>query len=300
MNARRTITGMRRIVCLVLLAAGGVSFGQEPAGRVTFTARAANAAVVLKQLSAVTHVDFQATPEMESEILVISVQDAKLSDLMARVATATSGEWHHSGSTYRLAANQSMRRQEERGAKAARLKLAESAIRKFAEVLRGYMADRKSDTSDTGEKDSGVKSDKDKKIDALLYTIGQQEGEVLTGLFGLVDAAQLAELKPGDRAVYATSATRTQYPFGPGADSIVDRFIKQHNESLAELPPDALESMKADDEDLSSFQPLGQISKATLPDRLRARRGRVLKRTTTNHTQDLADLGCGCTTLKGR
>jgi len=57
---------------------------------------------VLKDLSKAAHVDLRTSPETENEILLISVRQVPLTDLMVKIARVTSGSWRHEGKSFRL------------------------------------------------------------------------------------------------------------------------------------------------------------------------------------------------------
>ena len=106
------------MICLAILAIGaGLQFPTTP---VTYETRAARASVVLKELSAAAKCDLQTTAATESEVLVIDVKGRPIGEVMARIAAATSGKWRQDGKTYRLVADEIIRRKEEKSYLAAR------------------------------------------------------------------------------------------------------------------------------------------------------------------------------------
>src|ERR1700722_11572392 len=80
---------------------------------VTYTTRAARAEAVLPELGKLAGIDLQASKDTANEILVISVKNTPLADILPRIATVTSGEWKHDGNTIRLVPNRDLRRKED-------------------------------------------------------------------------------------------------------------------------------------------------------------------------------------------
>jgi len=235
--------------------------------RVTYTTRAVRTSEVLRQLGKQTKVDLRATPEMEGEILVVAVKDQPLSDVMARIAAVTSGEWKQDGSIFRLVANETVRRQEERADSAKRVAEVRRAIKSRSTRERGQLAafakilaKRKAAQKD------GVKTKFDPEVD-LTYdemTFGGTSADQLaiTSLLQGIDADALAQVELGGRVVFSTSPTRTQQKLGDDAAGVIDACIRRHSEEAAAIP--APTGAERDQEAAPKATPIGQVSKDLL------------------------------------
>jgi len=269
---------------------------------VSFETRAARASEALKNLGQIAKIDFQTTPQTEGEILIISVKDMPMSDLMAKIATATSGEWKLEGKTYRLIASQLVRRQEERAEAAARLEEVNRAIaqrvageqkqqdemdkaakKAAASAKTQAKAGGKADAKAAGKGDvkTDVKTGGDDELDPAQAAEMQaqmrgnmDETAMFTALIRGIDPAAFAQMESGQRIVFSTEPTRMQRGLGGNATAIINDFIQKHNATVKEMP------VETSDEDFAGMSKdqieemrtmmrrqngkIGQISKALL------------------------------------
>src|SRR5579872_2339647 len=66
--------------------------------RLTYTHSAARAAVLLPEIGNAAGIELQSSTEMGNEVLLISVKDAPISEVLNRIAAVTSGRWTNHGS----------------------------------------------------------------------------------------------------------------------------------------------------------------------------------------------------------
>ena len=284
----------RSLSLLALGSIAGMAFAQDTSVHITYTSRASRITEVLKGLSQVSKVNLQTSPVMSNEIVLISVTDKPLSEVMAQIATVTSGDWKQEGAVYRLIANPTVRRSEDRALVAKRaadfrkaLKArTESEVKRNAEIEKmvakaaakaktdpkGKAADTKSGTKvEAGGNDDSV----DFPADARFGDNSPEETAITRLLMGL-DANVVGQIEMGDRLVFSTDPTRMQRGLGSDANDIINTFIAKHNEQVAKIPPDEVQdaggAIGADDAMTANIRnmmkmrssKIGQVSKGVL------------------------------------
>ncbi len=243
---KRNMMAMRSFAAASCLALTCLGIAQDRSLPVTYKTRAARASVVLKQLSDLTKVDLETSPQTENEILLISVKDVSLNDLMAKIAIAASADWRQEGSKFRLVANKVMRRKEDDAEAAKRIGDVRKAIadreaqaKKMRDRFAKMMADEAKKTAAKADTKKGDKQEAAPDFSEMPPV--NPDETAFNGLLREIDPTPLALMEPGERVVYATDANKTQHPLGPSATEILNTFIKAHNEMVAQQPPEAVD-----------------------------------------------------------
>lgn len=246
---------MRYIALVSLLMAAGLAAGQNTSAPVTFSTRAARASQVVKALGALAKVDLQVSPQTENEVLVVSVKDVPLIDVMTRIATVASGEWKREGSVYRLVASQTVRNLEQRDETAKRIALIRKGIesritneekteKRMAKLAADAAAKSKSISKVEAKptKKSGEEENKADEDQAAAPNAAYDE-HAITELLKEIDPSVLAQVDAGDRIVFSTEPTRTQRSLGQNATEVVNEFIQKHDSTVTATPPDVTEQL---------------------------------------------------------
>ena len=140
-------------------------------------------------------VELLTSAQMGDEVVLISVNDVPLSDLMDRIATVTSGEWKQEGPSYMLVSAVAVRRQQEREATAKRLAEVKSALANRERQMK-------------------------KQVDGAA-----NEESVITKRLAKIDSKELAQMERGDRIVFATNPTPTQRSLGDKDASLANDLV---------------------------------------------------------------------------
>lgn len=171
---------------------------------------------------------------MDAEVLLISVRDVPLSDLMARIATVTSGKWRHEGTTYRLIADPAQRQREERKQQAERLALVRKVISdRVAASLQG----QKENAKEFATASKGGAQQDDQAL-ANRAALSDPEAGLFESLLQTLDPSVLSEMEPGDRVVFSTDANAMQRDMGTDAAGIINDFVERHNTWVSTLTPE--------------------------------------------------------------
>ncbi len=246
---------MRFHSLLFLSAFAAFAAAQDTSVHVTYKSRAQSTAHILAELRNQTHVDLEPAAVMKGDVLVVSVEDLPLKDLMDRIAIATSGSWKQEGSAYRLVANNSIRRQEDRKEEALRRAATAKAIAERVADMNGQ----------SGTKDSKAAGNAPKQVPPT--------EAIITKLLMSADSSLIADLGPGERLVFSSEPTRMQHGFSASPTEAINQFIEQHNSSIPEnqdATNTQLAGMTADQANAirnltkSQTTRIGQVSKALL------------------------------------
>ena len=244
------------MLCFLLAALfpiSNVKSGQDQSVHVTYSTRAARMSEIVRQLSQVSKVNLVASPQTENEVLVISVKDVPISDLLSKIAAVTSGEWRQDGTTLRLVADGKLRKQEEKDELALRLANIRKAIQGRVDQqkkLEERQIKMKADMEKAATKpkaDVKAKAKAEETINAEDFMTGatsSPEDIAITAILQTLDPTTLAAMEDGDRVVFSTDPTHTQRSLGGDVTDIVNALIEKHNASVT-----VLQGAKVDDSD---------------------------------------------------
>lgn len=223
---------MRRLALTAAFGLASLAVAQNVAQTVTFTSRAATADHVIAALANAAKLKLSVSPSMANEVLVISVKESSVGDLLGRIATVTAGSWKWEGANLKLVPNDAARQRE------AKAELEETTL-----AFKQEIADR------------------------MKSKAGGVDPQAL--VLGHLDPAALASLGDNERVVFSTRPTRTQRPFIGDISSLVDRIVQKHNADIASGPA-FLEDDEDEIEEPSTYReriaeskrPIGDVSKA--------------------------------------
>ncbi|MDR3690752.1 MAG: hypothetical protein P4L46_15350 [Fimbriimonas sp.] len=243
---------MRALVLTAITVSSAIACGQDLGTKVTYSTRAARASVVVKELGELAKVKLATSPQTEGEILIVSVRDQSLSDIMSRIASVTSGEWKPEGGTYRLVADNKRRNLEAKERHAKRLSSLQADLKKFEDNANKQLEKLNKLATAKPAKKPGDKSVADKPIatttpgtpapvDPALAALRQKlslstQFNMLSLIKG-VDPNLLCEMTRRERLVFSTSPNRMQRSLGGDAPALVDSIIQAHNELVSRIPP---------------------------------------------------------------
>lgn len=210
---------------------------------ISITMRAAPVAKVVAKVAELSGEKLEVSAQLANEIVIVQAEGVAANDLLARLATVTSGEWRSDGEVRRLFPSTGVRNREANEELSARV-----------EAFRKTLADRAKANAEAAKKSEQAAFSDEATITALL----QQ-----------VDLRALAALGSNERVVYSTHPNQMQNRLGSNAARAIDAFVQAHNKVVAatvtpegpdlEKMPDFVKQMVA-----SRTRPIGQVQKALL------------------------------------
>lgn len=238
---------MNKVITLLLLAftLAGFSAAQyeDPALqiRVSFAHESAPAKVVVEKLSKHAGVPLMVAPQTGAEILCVSVKDAKLADLLKRIALVTSGEWRAEEGGFRLIRPVGIvNAQAAERIRLRRVAVAEAIKKKVQEVYAKPKA--------------GGASSADPELGAFNPFGGSGPTEkAIVRLLQMANTSLLANLEDGERIVYSSQANRMQSQFNGNVATIVQELINAHNQAIRERPVEVGGDPDVDLEEIRAF-----------------------------------------------
>jgi len=211
---------------------------------ITYETVAKPVGAVLAELGPKIGMKLAATAEANQEIVIVSVHDVPVKDMMDRLAIVTSCDWQQDGDTYTLKPSQSMRNKERDyaiteatkkivAAIADRVKLAAKQQKMFSDIAAKAKAKAQKGDDKAGKEDE---SDDGGTIDMPSFGMfggGGADDEVITGLLQGVDPTVLAEIGPDERAVWVSNnPNRMQRILGTNSAALIQQWIVKHNASI--------------------------------------------------------------------
>jgi hypothetical protein len=202
------------------------AFRQDPA--VTYSTVAVSVKKAVQDIAKVTGAKLDVADAAANEIVVISVKDAPLSELMKRIADVTSCEWKtDSGGIQWLNYSTEKTRKEQADETAEHEK-------QVAKGVTELLKDREPIPADVEEE--GANSE-------ILDM--DSEGKAIFKILKLIPTSAIASVLGGERLVYSTSPTRMQRGLG-NIDAIIADLIAEHNKE-AKARVDAQKAAEEDD-----------------------------------------------------
>lgn len=255
---------MTPIAIALLLGQGPAADLQAP---ISFEHRAAPVGRVLANLSEKTKLKLEALPTVAGDVVLVSVKDVPLTELLQKIATVTACEWRQDGETYRLVPSAGIRNREAQDEFSARVTALRASIAQRLKPPTPPAPERKSgaDTEPTEPDYEGM---------AAEAIQGGMFGDApLLKLVQNVDLRAIASLRPNDRVVFSTQPTRMQRPLPANAGTLINTMVAQHNASLKKLGTPDIDDEMPQGVEIPQFvkdmmsqrtKPVGEVSKGLI------------------------------------
>ncbi len=262
-----------RSLAAVALAVVSLSAFAQDLPKVTFSQPVMKASAVLAEISKQTGVHLASDPIVGNIPILVSVTDAPLDQLLARIALATGGELKAEGEGFRLVNNDGLRR--------------EQAAKETGWVIEAFDRAKKrlaGQNTTPGRWDEKTVNDlvakaeeRRRATEERMRQIEMQQGARISmfdssavsatpasssarRILDLLPSSVLASVGPGDRIVYALTPTRMQRRMPINVQPIVNDFVYNHNliaQRAPQLRPDPRVTMVGA---LTSGEPIQSIA----------------------------------------
>ena len=217
-------------------------FYQDASANLTLT-RVAPAPILVAEIAKSTGQRLEVAPALSAEILMVSVENARPADVLAKLAVAATARWEPTEGGYRLVPDGAARSVEASAERARRLQSFTDAVRKRQEAAKAKGGEE-ADGPDMGAMFGG--------------------GGGTDAFLPMLDLSLLAAMEPGDRLVFATGANGAQRSLRGNPLPLVTDLIAKHNKTAKGMAG----NMDAMPEQLNAFMqgPLGErIKKMSRP-----------------------------------
>lgn len=203
---------------------------QDVDARLTLT-RAATAPVLVAEIAKSYNQRLEVSPTMRTEILMVSVENARVVDVLTKLAVAATASWQPIEGGYRLVPDKAERAIEASAERARRL----LAIQKGIEQ-------RAAEAKESGEETAAMMG---------AFAGGMMGSHSVDGFLPMIDLNAIASLRPGERVVFATAPTPMQRPLKGDPSRLLQGMIAAHNQQakeiaahMSEMPPEVEAFMK--------------------------------------------------------
>jgi len=223
--------------------------GQEAPSKVSYETVAVPVKVAIDAIAKQTGAKLDVAKEAQEEIVILSVKNAPLSDVLAKIADVTSCEWgapDQDGTSW-LKHSLSQMRKEKREEVALRAKQLSAAIADLAKKI----APKKDDKAT-------------KKPEDILgfqptmpwaASITSPTGKAIAKLAQLMDPNALAKIGDGERVVFSTNPTPVQVPLTGRATQILNDLVAEQKAFADKMRAD----MKADDPQIKAAEQMTKM-----------------------------------------
>lgn len=221
-------------ILIIALAAASTCWSRQEdpmQKRITLDLPATTAKNLMPILQKETGVAFNVTPQTANDVLLISVKDVPLSQLMERIADIDNAEWTKDSTGYRLIRSQGLANKYDREYLAARAGALANSIAKLknppATTAKGG---GKTSTEQIGAVmtfDNG-NGPQEMKLPAAPKLAETPIGRALIRVLSTMNANDLASISEGGRVVFATNPTRMQRALLGTAVRELQGFAAEH------------------------------------------------------------------------
>jgi hypothetical protein len=184
-------------------------FFQDVDAKLTLT-RVATAPVLIAEVAKLTNRHLEVSPTLNTEVLIVSVENASSAEVLAKIAVAATAAWQPMEGGYRLVPDNAARAIEASGERARRLMAINEGIKKRQAKPKG---------DDMGAAMAGAFTGGD-NIDAFLP---------------MLDLNAIAGMEAGDRIVFSTRPTMAQRPLRGNPSAVVAKLIESHNKTAQQM-----------------------------------------------------------------
>ncbi len=206
---------VRKLLFFAVLACCSLAATQT----VTYTTAAVPAKVAIETIAKQTGVKLDCSPAMRTEIVILHLTNAPLAQVLAQIASVTSGTWTKEGDiTYLVPSSAARQREEQQVQREYRDRIA-AALKKIEDAQK-EAAKPKPDQQD---------------MRVFMAVTG---GGALSGLARAIGIDGLASIGKGQRVVFSTAPTSMQRPLPAVAMSLIFEFVKEHNAIAAAVKAD--------------------------------------------------------------
>lgn len=210
-------------MALFTLLAASLVVAPPQTSTVTFETKAEPLDKAMAGLSATTGLKMECTPDMDPEIVILSLHDAPVKEVLQRLARVTSGMWAVNSGKYVLMPDHKTRDDEKARGLQSRTDKYRETLKKRIEGKEGFF-DRPVRTAPSP---SG--NNEQPEVDLT------SPRKIFSAIYAQIDPAQLATMSENGRIVYSTSPNALQLPISVPAD-VLRTFIDAHNALAASMP----------------------------------------------------------------
>lgn len=221
------------LICVALYVSGHATLSplqdQKP---ISISHGVASVRQVIDAIAQQTGSKLSTAPVMNNEIVVLSVKEAPLKDVLQQISDITAGEWVQAGELTTLTRSQSKLRVDQE----AELKQRMAGLQKSLDQLRKAAGDpvtekdvmeamRLQEQLNKDQKNDDWDRGRYEKLRAINARRPIRRG--LTQLLQSIDLKTLASLRSGDRVVFSSAPTPMQKPLPSSASSILRTMVAE-------------------------------------------------------------------------
>lgn len=213
----------RPLLVAAYLVLATVSLSQSESPKITFSTVAVPIGTALTELSKQAGIRLTASPQVASEIIVLSLKNVPLDDVKTQIAKACSAKWEMVQGGEMLIPDVVVRRQEDQKEKAEYTAQIQKALKRMVEALNPPKKDPKKKVDD---------EEMEMDMDMMFQPRGASS-KAITLLANGIGATNLASIDAKSRVVYSTNPTRMQRQLPGNYSHILGQLVTEHNAEVA-------------------------------------------------------------------
>ncbi len=233
----------RKIFLVLVLASIPLSgLPQDLAKHASFRCVASPIAKVLPDLSKACGTTFKWAPQTAADVVVLSIKDKPVSEIMKRIAQATGAEWAKEEDGYRLTRSESLNRKQQQDETSERATNIKEALAKLsakiaeiprmdADAARKAIEEGKAGGGDfvtsTGTMRRTIRSSGNGTIQMMGGSPSEPSARAIIKLLSKISPTELAQITPSTRLVYSTQANRMQRQLPGNSAAVMNDYVAE-------------------------------------------------------------------------
>lgn len=218
----------RSILLAMVLGLSTFGTSQSASPKITYTTVAVPVGVALSEISKQAGMRLTVSPQVASEIVVVSFKGVSLDDVKTQIAKVCSAKWEISDGGEMLVPDLVQRRQEEQKEKAELTAQIAKELKNMVESLNPPKKDPK----------AKVDPEEAEMERMMMFRSGGAANKAVIKLAAAIGATNFASMDGRVRVVYSTHPTRMQRQMLGGYNAILGQLVTEYNSELVQKQKD--------------------------------------------------------------
>ncbi len=232
---------------------------QDPLAKpVSLSMKAASVDKVVAEIAKLLGANLEVSPQMRGEIVIVSVTDVPGRQLLDRIAATTDGLWIQDGDKMRLNRNFAAIQRQEREAIQAKTAKLRKEIKKLFD-----------------DQHNPKKPNTESNVPEMAMFGGGADAKPISELLSGIDASLIANIRGGERLVFASPNNRMQRPLSGNLNQIIGEWVAEHNKS-AKNRPNTKPGEGFSEEEMAQLQEFMKIFGVSEPKTIEERPAKVI------------------------
>lgn len=238
----------RSILLAMVLGLSTIGIGQSASPKITYTTVAVPVGVALSEISKQAGMRLTVSPQVASEIVVVSFKGVSLDDVKTQIAKVCSAKWEIADGGEMLVPDLVQRRQEEQKEKAETTAAIAKELKTMVESLNPPKRDPKAKVDP-----------EEAEMEQMMFRSGGAANKAVIKLAAAIGAVNFAAMDGKTRVVYSTNPTRMQRAMVGNYNVILGQLVTEYNAELVQKQKDKANNPREENAQTKRMQEMMQM-----------------------------------------